>query len=179
MTDWPYPAPDDDGAARHLIPGLKLPDISLPSTAGALLNLSRLAAPSVIFIYPWTGRPGLANPPNWDDIAGAHGSTPQAEGFRDTYQDFRTLGFEVLGVSAQSTEDQREFSSRIRLPFPVLSDSAGALRAALQLPAFETGGVTYLKRLTLVLRDGKINRAVYPVHPPHTHARELLLELRS
>jgi hypothetical protein len=34
-----------------------------------------------------------------------------------------------------------------------------------------------LKRLTLVLRDGTIERSIYPVHPPHTHASDLLATL--
>jgi peroxiredoxin len=65
----------------------------------------------------------------------------------------------------------------MRLPFPLLSDAGGRLRSALGLPVFETGGVTYLKRLTLASRDGAIARIVYPVHPPHTHAKDLLAEL--
>ncbi len=174
---WPWPAPEDDGGARHLTPGLRMPDTPLPATDGRHVSLARLAGSWVVFIYPWTGKPGFPNPPNWDDIRGAHGSTPEAEGFRDTYEDFRRAGFDVLGLSGQATADQQEFAARIGLPFPLLSDAAGALRLAMCLPAFETGGVTYLKRLTLVLRDGAIERVVYPVHPPHTHAAELLISL--
>jgi peroxiredoxin len=174
---WPYPSPEDDGGARHLVPGLALPDTPLVATDGRSISLSRLDGSWVVFIYPWTGKPGIPNPPNWDDIAGAHGSTPEAEGFRDAYEDFRRAGFDVLGLSGQTTADQQEFATRLRLPFPLLSDSAGALRDALRLPTFETGGVMYLKRLTLILRDGKIERTIYPVHPPHTHARDLLATL--
>jgi len=174
MSDWPYPAPENDGGARHLVPGLKLPDIALPSTAGGVLSLARLPGRWVVFIYPWTGRPGLANPPHWDDIAGAHGSTPEAEGFRDAYESFRATGFDVLGLSGQLTADQQEFVARMGLPFPILSDAGRALSAALRLPTFETGGVVYLKRLTVVVHDGQIERAIYPVHPPHTHAQQLL-----
>jgi len=130
-----------------------------------------------VFVYPWTGRPGLPNPPRWDDIPGAHGSTPEAEGFRDAHDAFRDLGFGVFGLSGQTTADQQEFAARMHLPFPLLSDAAGTLRTALALPGFESGGVTYLKRLTFVLRDGRIERTVYPVHPPHTHASELLISL--
>jgi peroxiredoxin len=83
----------------------------------------------------------------------------------------------VLGLSGQTTADQQEFAARVGLPFPLLSDASGALREALRLPVFETGGVTYLKRLTLVLRDGRIERTIYPVHPPHTHAGDLLAVL--
>ncbi|HYD15827.1 MAG TPA: peroxiredoxin, partial [Hyphomicrobium sp.] len=129
------------------------------------------------FIYPWTGRPGLPNPPHWDDIKGAHGSTPEAEGFRDAYESFGSAGLDVLGLSGQTAADQQEFAARMRLSFPILSDNAGALRQALRLPTFETGGVTYLKRLTLIVHDGQVERVIYPVHPPHTHARELLATL--
>jgi peroxiredoxin len=176
---WPYPAPADDGGAAHLVEGLPLPDVSLPATMGGGVNVARLAGTSLLFVYPWTGRPGLSNPPNWDDISGAHGSTPEAEGFRDHYDAFRAMGFEVLGLSGQDTEHQREFAKRIGLPFPLLSDAEGKLAGALRLPSFETGGVTYLKRLTLVVSGGKIARVFYPVHPPHTHASEVLSSLRQ
>ena len=38
------PVPQDDGAARHLA-GTKLPDLALPATDGAPVNLSRLERP--------------------------------------------------------------------------------------------------------------------------------------
>jgi peroxiredoxin len=177
MSNWPYPAPEDDGGADHLLPGFRAPDLALPATVGDPVSLARLDGAWVVFVYPWTGRPGLANPPHWDDIPGAHGSTPEAEGFRDHYATFRDLELGVLGLSGQTTEDQRELAERVRIPFPLLSDAEGRLRAALRLPAFEIGDVVYLKRLTLVLRDGAIERVFYPVHPPHTHAGDLLAAL--
>lgn len=176
---WPWPAPEHDAAARHLTPGLALPDITLPAIDGMSISPAALEGPWVVVIYPWTGRPGLPNPPNWDDIPGAHGSTPEIEGFRDAYVSLRALGFNVLGVSGQTTEDQQEFADRLDVRFPLASDAEGRLREALNLPTFETGDVTYLKRLTLVTRDGKIERVVYPVHPPHTHAGDLLATLRD
>lgn len=176
-ANWPWPAPDDDSGARHLAPDAELPDIALPATDGRHVSLAQLSGRWVVFMYPWTGRPGLPNPPNWDEIKGAHGSTPEAEGFRDHYETFRTAGFDVVGVSGQTTAEQQEFAERIGLPFPLLSDAEGKLRHALRLPTFETGGVVYLKRLTLVIGDGKIERVVYPVHPPHSHARDLLAAL--
>jgi hypothetical protein len=38
---------------------------------------------------------------------------------------------------------------------------------------FETGGVRYLKRLTLAVRDGRIERVYYPIAAPAAHAREV------
>jgi peroxiredoxin len=174
---WPHPAPRADGAAAHLVSGVALPEVSLPATSGGTVRLANLPGRWVVFVYPWTGRPGLSNPPGLDDIPGAHGSTPEAEGFRDHYETYRSAGFDILGVSGQATADQQEFASRLALPFQLLSDASGALRDAMRLPTFETGGMTYLKRLTIIARDGRIEKAVYPVHPPHTHAVALLAAL--
>lgn len=176
-ANWPWPAPENDGGADHLTPGLALPDITLAVIDGMSISLAALDGAWIVFVYPWTGSPGRPNPPNWDDIRGAHGSTPEIEGFRDAYVSYRALGYNVLGISGQAPEDQQEFANRSDVRFPLASDANGKLRDALKLPTFETGGVTYLKRLTLVVRDGKIERAVYPVHPPHTHAGELLAAL--
>ncbi|MFA5949794.1 MAG: peroxiredoxin [Hyphomicrobium sp.] len=174
---WPYPAYDDDGQANHLVPGLAVPAVTLTSTLGGRVNLGTRKGRAVLFVYPWTGRPGLPNPPQWDEIPGAHGSTPEAEGFRDLYASFQDAGHEIFGLSGQGETHQREFAIRVGLPFALLSDEAQEFGRALALPAFATGGVTYLKRLTLLLRDGVIERAIYPVHPPHTHAASLLASL--
>ncbi len=170
----PAPAPADDGRAAHLVPGTRLPDIALPSTRGGEVNLGTLPEAAIIYVYPWTGRPGLADPQGWDDIAGAHGSTPETAGFRDAYVAFQALGIEVFGLSTQDTEHQLELSTRLAVPFPLLSDAAFRVQKALRLPTFEAGGAPYLRRLTLYVRDGRIGHVFYPVHPPEAHAVEVL-----
>lgn len=174
---WPWPAPVEDGGAAHLAAGTPLPGLSLPSSKGGTVDLSRLPGRTVVFVYPWTGRPGLTNPPAWDDIPGAHGSTPQAEGFRDLSRDFATRGVAVFGLSGQDGAHHRELAERLALPFPLLSDSDLAFARALRLPTFATGGVTYLKRLTLICADGLVTRALYPVHPPDRSAATTLAAL--
>jgi peroxiredoxin len=166
-------APVDDGGAAHLVPGTPLPDVALPSSVGGEVNLRDVRA-AVVYIYPWTGRPGVLDPPGWDGIAGAHGSTPETEGFREHYAGFQALGVEVLGISTQDTGHQRELSSRLGLPFAILSDAHFRLQQALRLPTFMVGGEPYLRRLTLVVCNGSIARTFYPVHPPETHAGEVL-----
>ena len=156
----------DDGGARHLQRGRRIPDIELPTTAGRSLGLARLAGRAIVFCYPWTGRPGEPNPPGWDDIPGAHGSTPQAQGFRDLYDGFRQVEANIFGLSTQSTTYQRELVERLGLPFEMVSDESFVLVEALALPTFTTGGVTYLKRLTLAIRDGRIERVYFPCSGP-------------
>jgi peroxiredoxin len=60
-----------------------------------------------------------------------------------------------------------------------LSDEAGAFGAALTFPTFATGGTIYLKRLTLLIADGRIERVFYPVIDPSGHAVEILRELET
>lgn len=173
-TERALPALDDDGAARHLVNGLELPDVALPSSRGETVNLSTRKGAAVVYVYPWTGRPGVADPPGWDDIPGAHGSTPEAEGFRDHYLKFRAQRIEVFGLSSQSGEHHGELITRLAVPFPLLSDASFAFKEALNLPTFDAGGTPYLKRLTLFVRDGRIAHAFYPVERPGEHAREVL-----
>jgi peroxiredoxin len=163
----------DDGGARHLKRGQRLPDLELPTTAGRSVNFAALAGLAIVYCYPWTGRPGLPDPPGWDDIPGAHGSTPEAEGFRNLHAGFRQVGADVFGLSTQQTDYQRELVERLGLPFEIASDAQFTFQRALDLPTFATGGVAYLKRLTLAVRDGRIERIYYPVPTPAAHAREV------
>jgi peroxiredoxin len=163
----------DNGDARHLKRGMRMPDIALPTTAGSEVNFASMRGAAIVFCYPWTGRPGHANPPDWDNIPGAHGSTPQAEGFRDLYAGFQQVDAAVFGISTQASAYQRELVQRLDLPFAMVSDEHFAFQRALSLPIFATGGVTYLKRLTLAVRDERIERVYYPIASPAAHPREV------
>lgn len=171
--DWPWPAPAFDRGAWHLSVAFPMPDVDRVATTGGTLSVGATRGLAVLFIYPWTGRPGLADPPGWDDIPGAHGSTAEAEGFRDQHPWYAARGVTVLGLSGQDPQHQRELAARLALPYPILSDADGVLADAADLPRFSTGGVHYLKRLTLVLWHGRVVTRFYPVHPPDRHAAEV------
>lgn len=177
------PRPVDDGATNHL-KGVVLPKISLPSTGGRMVDLSALTAPrSVIYCYPRTGVPGEPVPDGWDMIPGARGCTPQTCGFRDMMDEFTQLRAEVFGFSTQTTEFQRELANRLHLPFEILSDAQFELCDALRLPTFEAkvnGRVERLvKRLTLIIRAGRIEHVLYPVFPPNESAEVTLRWMRN
>jgi peroxiredoxin len=168
------PVPEDDGAADHL-PGTELPHLSLPSTAGAELDLREEAAGTlVLYIYPRTGKPGQPLVPGWDDIPGARGCTPESCAFRDHAAELAEAGARVAGLSAQSLADQVEFAERNRMPFPIVSDERLELARALGLPTFEVEGLTLYKRVTLVAERGRIAKVFYPVFPPDRNAGEVL-----
>jgi peroxiredoxin len=168
------PVPMDDGGAKHLA-GMRVPAIELMSTAGRRVNLAELSlGRTVVYCYPRTGAPGQPVPKGWDEIPGARGCTPESCSFRDHYRQLRNLKTQVFGLSTQPTEYQREMAARLHLPFEVLSDAGFVLTNALRLPTFEFDGVRLLKRLTLVLSDGKIERVFYPVFPPDKHPEEVI-----
>jgi peroxiredoxin len=169
------PIPEDDGACDHL-PGRALPALRLTATTGGSVDFADVGAEgtAVLFIYPRTGKPGEPLPPGWDLIPGARGCTPQSCAFRDLHGQFADKGVEVLGLSAQSPDDQAEFAERVHLPFAVLSDPELRLAEALGLPTFEVARMTLYKRVSLVIRDGLIARAFYPVFPPDRNAAEVL-----
>ncbi len=179
-VDWSsIPAPQDDGAARHLA-GLQMPELSLPSTAGQSVDLSALPGRTVVYIYPRTGRPDMPLLEGWDMTPGARGCTPQSCAFREHAQELASAGVDRLfGLSTQDSAYQREAVERLHLPFPLLSDAQGQLTRALALPEFELNGRRFLKRLTLVIKDGQIEHLFYPVFPPDRNPQQVLAWLSS
>ena len=172
------PLPVDDGATDHLW-GLILPSVPLLATDGEWVDISALPGRSVVYIYPRTGRPDQPIPAGWDDIPGARGCTPQSCAFRDHHAELGALGARVFGLSTQDTEYQREAVERLHLPFPLLSDADFRLTEALHLPTFSVDGMTRIKRMTLILRDGRIEHVFYPVFPPDRNAADVTRWLQT
>jgi peroxiredoxin len=173
--DWStIPAPLDDGATRHLA-SARMPSIALQATNGDTVDLSAIPGRVVVYAYPRTGRPGVENPDGWDMIPGARGCTPQSCSFRDHFAELKALGVDQLfGLSTQDSGYQREAAERLHLPFTILSDEHLKLTRAMNLPIFETSGMTLLKRFTLVINDGMVEHIFYPVFPPDRSASDVV-----
>lgn len=90
------------------------------------------------------------------------------------------MGVERLfGLSTQATDYQKEVAERLHLPFPLLSDSLLDLSRALELPLFEVGGMTLIKRLTLIIDNGRVEHVYYPVFQPERNASDVMAWLSS
>lgn len=159
--------------------GENVPDIALASTTGNTVNLSKLPGTTVLFCYPYTGRPGVPDPEGWDHIKGAHGSTPQALAFSKAWPEFEKLGVKVFGVSFQATAWQQEFVSRNGIPFPLLSDEGRRFASAMKLETFKAGTEDFLKRRTFVIRDGVITHNFNAITDPAGNAADVLDTLRT
>src|SRR3954454_6363203 len=110
------------------------PDFSLVSATGEPVSLGEFRGKSevVLFFYPRDHTPIC---------------TTEACSFRDSYEAFREAEAEVIGVSGDSDASHRLFAGRHRLPFRLISDADGALRARYGVPrtlGVFPGRVTYL-----------------------------------
>ncbi|MDH3663619.1 MAG: peroxiredoxin [Alphaproteobacteria bacterium] len=170
------PRPEDDGGCDHLI-SRPLHAIALPSTGGGTLDLATRPGRTVIYCFPRAGRPDLPLPEGWNDIPGARGCTPQSMAFRDQYDDIRALHADVVGISTQTADEQKEIAERLNLPFPLLSDVDRRFAESLNLPSFEVEGSVLIKRLTLIVTEGIIDQVFYPVFPPDKAAEEAIVWL--
>lgn len=174
------PAPQDDGAARHL-PGRTMPSLTFPATDGSVIALDAVGTGRwVLFLYPLTGEPGVDMPRGWDQIPGARGCSQEACGFRDNLAALREHGAEkVLALSSDDARYQQDLVRRLHLPYPMLCDPERRLAAALDLPTFQAHGWTLYKRLTLIVNAITIEHVFYPIFPPCTHADDVLDWLRA
>jgi peroxiredoxin len=180
-VDWSkIPAPQDDGAARHLA-GMGMPDIPLAATDATVVSLAKVPGRVVVFAYPRTGIPGQPSlVDDWDMIPGARGCTPQTCAFRDLHKVLVSAGSnQVFGLSTHDPAYQREAADRLHLPFPLLSDEKLALVNATQLPTMQVAGATLIKRLALVIDAGKVSKVFYPVFPPDRNASDVLAWLEQ
>ena len=171
--------PEDDGGCNHLA-NLILPEISLPNQDGNDLRLNRTDTFRIIlYFFPMTGRPDRSLPINWNLIPGAKGCTLQTCSFRDKYDEIISLNTVPIGVSTQSIEDLKEMTTRLSVPFDILSDADLKLKNLLNLPTFSIKEKIYIKRLTLVIEKNLIKKVFYPIFPPENHINELIEWLKT
>ncbi|MCX6245790.1 MAG: peroxiredoxin [Bacteroidetes bacterium] len=88
------------------------PMFTLPGSDGQLVNLADFIGKKnlVVYFYPK------------DE---SYGCTKEACSFRDSYDDFKDAGAEVIGISTDDEESHRSFAEHHKLPFILLSDKGG------------------------------------------------------
>lgn len=168
-------SPVDDGSTDHL-PGCPMPSISLPSTDGENVDLDALGVGrTLIYVFPMTGAPDVDMPEGWDAIPGARGCSPHNCDMRNHYADLMQRGIHrVFGMSSQPLEYQEALARALRLPYPLLTDTAMLVGASLRMPTISAGDLTVYQRLALVINDGVIEHVFFPVFPPDRHAQVVL-----
>jgi len=88
--------------------GDKAPDFEALDNNGHTVKLDDFKGKKlVVFFYPKASTPGC---------------TVEACNLRDNYKRFQSLGYEILGVSADTERRQQNFINKYDLPFRLLAD---------------------------------------------------------
>ncbi len=174
-----FPIPENDGASKHLEKS-SIPSISLPNQEGNFLRLDRADTfRMILYFFPMTGRPDMPLPENWNSIPGASGCTLETCNFRDNYDDFVGLNAVPIGICSQTVEYNKEMTTRLGIPFDVLSDAKLELKNALNLPTFSIKNKIYLKRLTLIVEKKIVKKVFYPIYPVDKHIDDIIRWLKQ
>jgi len=110
------------------------PDFTLSSQSGEKVTLSdyRGKQAVVVYFYPKDNTPGC---------------TAESCAFRDSYEVFKTMGAEVIGISSDSIRSHDSFAKKYNLPFLLLSDVDNSIRNLYGVPStmfILPGRVTYV-----------------------------------
>ncbi len=97
--------------------GERAPDFRLLSNRGNYVSLRDFLGRKnlVVYFYP-------------KDFT--RGCTAEACSFRDSYEAFKNLGAEVIGISSDDQNSHNAFAKEHNLPFILLSDTDGSVRKA-------------------------------------------------
>ena len=168
------PVPEDDGACKHLL-NTSVPSVSLANQDGNLLKLNRNDTFRVmLFCFPMTGHPEKPLPMGWDDIPGARGCTSQTCSIRDSYDDLIKLNAIPIGLSTQRVEDLKEMTTRLKIPYDVVSDTNLHFVNLMKLPTFCVNEKVFIKRSTLIIENSIIKKVFYPIFPPNLHINNVI-----
>jgi len=144
--------------------GDKAPDFTLPSQTGEYVTLSKFFGDKniVLYFYPKDESPGC---------------TREACSFRDSYEIFKDLGAEVIGVSSGSIESHKSFAQHHNLPFILLSDEDNKIRKLYGVSSsfgVIPGRVTYI-----IDRKGLVRHIFSSQFQPEQHVEEAVKVLRK
>lgn len=154
--------------------GKRLPALELQWMPGAWLDLRTLGSrPLVLYCQPGVdqGARGAATQLGAD--------TAESRAFAARSLELTAMGCRVVSVSAQSATHQLEIATREAQPHIMLSDDRLELAEEIGLPTFEHDGVCLYERLTLIARDGRVEKVFYPIADVTAHAAEVVEWLRA
>lgn len=95
---------------KALEAGDKAPDFTAEDQDGNSISLKDYSGKKlVLFFYPKASTPGC---------------TAEACNLKDNWERFKSKGFEILGVSADTKKRQQNFKNKFELPYPLLADES-------------------------------------------------------
>ncbi len=143
--------------------GDKAPDFTLKNQRGETVNLHDFVGKIVVlYFYP--------KDMSW-------GCTKEACAFRDSYEQFKDAGAEVIGVSSQSVESHTIFSTTFALPFTLLSDPDNEVRKLYGVPP--TLGLIAGRVSFVIDKQGVVRHVFNSQFNPEMHVTEALKIIKT
>ncbi|MEY4508790.1 MAG: hypothetical protein RLZZ450_912 [Pseudomonadota bacterium] len=152
------------GTGTGLSVGTKAPDFTLNDQHGKPVSLADFRGKKsvVVYFYPKDDTPGC---------------TAEACSFRDQFTEFSDAGAEVIGISSDSEASHKKFAEKHRLPFTLLSDRGGQVRAAFGVPA--TFGLLPGRVTFVIDKEGVVRHAFNSQINATKHVQESLTVLKA
>lgn len=143
--------------------GDKAPEFSLLNQDEELISSKKLEGQKyVLWFYPKASTPG------W---------TIQGQGFRDELKSFLDLGIKIFGVSADSVKKQKNFHTKQKFNFDLLSDESHQMLEAFGvwgLKKFMGREYMGISRNTYVIDEKGFISSVFDKVQTKTHANDVL-----
>ena len=143
--------------------GDKAPEFSLLNQDEDLISSKKLEGQKyVLWFYPKASTPG------W---------TIQGQGFRDELKSFLDLGIKVFGVSADSVKKQKNFHTKQKFNFDLLSDESHQMLEAFGvwgLKKFMGREYMGISRITYIIDEKGFISSVFDKVQTKTHANDVL-----
>lgn len=155
-------APFAQVIAEPLQPGADAPSLKVMDQTGKEIDLGAefKSGVTLVYFYPKADTPGC---------------TKQACNIRDQKALLEGAGIKVFGVSADTVDDQKAFSDKFTLPFPLLADKKGEVIAAFGVPTNDRG---FAQRQSFLIKDGKVIWH-QPKANPTTQAEDAIAALKA
>ena len=143
--------------------GDKAPDFSAKDEQGNTVSLSEYKGKKlIVFFYPKANTPGC---------------TAEACNLRDNYEVLKSKGYELLGVSADSSKKQTNFKNKYKFPFPLLADENKSVINAFGVwgPKKFMGREYYgIHRITFIIDESGMIEQVIDKVKTKDHAAQIL-----
>ena len=152
----------------HLKEGDKAPIFEFLEHQGEKKSLEQFLGTKVIlYSYPRDNTPGC---------------TAEACNLRDNYQELKNMGYEIIGISADSEKSHDKFRTKFELPFFLISDTDKKILTDYGVwGEKKMMGRTYMgiHRMTFIIDEKGLIQKIFTKVNTKDHTQQILNELNK
>lgn len=129
--------------AAPLAVGAPAPQVSATDQEGKPIQFADVYAKGITLVYFYPK-------------AGTSGCTAEACSLRDSYDSLKAQGLQIIGVSRDNADAQKQFHEKNKLPFTLVADTDGSVAEAFGVPKLMGGMLPLDSRQSFIVKDSKI-----------------------